>query len=105
MIKRRHLLAAAHTDLAAKVFFGAGERERADPGLAAWGMVSSETLMAETVRLRKYPSAEVTPGEAQMELKGYRYAWTICSIVSGGHISGRDCGAGPRGACSDAASC
>lgn len=52
--------AAAHKDLPAKVFFGTGEKEVADPGLAAWGVVSSVTLMAETLRLRRYPSLQLT---------------------------------------------
>jgi predicted alpha/beta superfamily hydrolase len=52
--------AAAHTDLKAHVFFGAGEREIGKLSLAAWGIVSAPVLMAETLLLRQYPSLEVT---------------------------------------------
>lgn len=52
--------AAAHTDLEADVFFGAGELEIGKLGLAAWGIVSAPVLMAETLLLRQYPSLTVT---------------------------------------------
>lgn len=52
--------AAANEDLAADVFFGAGEREIGKLGLAAWGIVSAPVLMAETLMLRQYPSLNVT---------------------------------------------
>lgn len=52
--------AAAHKDLKADVFFGAGELEIGKLGLAAWGIVSAPVLMAETLLLRQYPSLTVT---------------------------------------------
>ena len=52
--------AAAHSDLKADVFFGAGEREIGKLSLAAWGIVSAPVLMAETLLLRQYPSLKVT---------------------------------------------
>jgi len=52
--------AAAHTDLKADVFFGAGEQEIGQLFLAAWGIVSAPVLMAETLLLRQYPSLRVT---------------------------------------------
>ena len=52
--------AAAHTDLKADVFFGAGELEISKLSLAAWGIVSAPVLMAETLLLRQYPSLKVT---------------------------------------------
>ena len=62
--------AATHKDLPAKVFFGTGEKEVADPSLAAWGIVSSVTQMAEILRLRQYPSLQLTtrlfPGKDHM---------------------------------------
>ena len=68
--KMEKAYAETHKDLPAKVFFGAGEKEVGDPGLAAWGIVSSETLMAETLKLRKYPSLQLTtrlfPGKDHM---------------------------------------
>ena len=54
------------------MFFGAGEQEIADPGLAAWGIVSSQVLMVETLGLRRYPSLKVTgrifPGKDHMSV-------------------------------------
>lgn len=52
--------AAANKDLAADVFFGAGELEIGKISLAAWGIVSAPVLMAETLLLRQYPSLKVT---------------------------------------------
>jgi predicted alpha/beta superfamily hydrolase len=52
--------AAANTDLKADVFIGAGEREIGQPLMAAWGIVSSAVLLAETLVLRRYPSLKVT---------------------------------------------
>jgi uncharacterized protein len=52
--------AAANTDLAANVFFGAGEQEIGQLFMAAWGIVSAPVLMAETLLLRQYPSLKVT---------------------------------------------
>jgi uncharacterized protein len=52
--------AANHTDLAADVFFGAGEKEIGQLLGAAWGIVSAPVLMAETLLLRQYPSLKVT---------------------------------------------
>lgn len=52
--------AAAHADLKADVFFGAGELEIGKLSLAAWGIVSAPVLMAETLLLRQYPSLKVT---------------------------------------------
>jgi len=77
--------AAASTDLAAHVFFGAGEQEIGKLGLAAWGMVSAPVLMAETLLLRQYPSLKVTtrifPGKdhaaviADVIAEGVRAVW------------------------------
>lgn len=77
--------AAAHTDLAADVFFGAGELEIGKPSLAAWGIVSAPVLMAETLLLRDYPSLRLTtrifPGKdhcsviADVVAEGIRAAW------------------------------
>jgi predicted alpha/beta superfamily hydrolase len=52
--------AAAHDDLAAKVFLGAGEAELDDPYVAAADIVGSMTRMAQLLRLRDYPSLELT---------------------------------------------
>lgn len=59
--------AASHSDLPVSLFLGAGELEIVDPAIAAWGLVSSPVLLAETLRLRNYPSlklhARVFPGK------------------------------------------
>jgi predicted alpha/beta superfamily hydrolase len=52
--------AANNKDLAADVFFGAGEQEIGQLFMAAWGIVSAPVLMAETLLLRQYPSLKVT---------------------------------------------
>jgi predicted alpha/beta superfamily hydrolase len=52
--------AAAHQDLKADVFFGAGELEIGQLMTAAWGVVSSPVLMAETLQVRRYPSLKLT---------------------------------------------
>jgi len=77
--------AAAHTDLNAEVFFGAGELEIGKLSLAAWGIVSAPILMAETLLLRRYPSLGITtrifPGKdhcsviADIISEGVRAVW------------------------------
>ena len=77
--------AATHKDLPASVFFGAGEKEVSDPGLAAWGILSSEALMAETLKLRQYPSLKLAtrifPGKDHLTVipdilgEGIRTVW------------------------------
>lgn len=52
--------ARTHDDLAAKVFLGAGEAELTDPYLAAADIVGSMTRMSQLLRLRDYPSLELT---------------------------------------------
>ncbi|MEV0431014.1 alpha/beta hydrolase-fold protein [Micromonospora sp. NPDC050495] len=67
--------AAAHSDLPAKVFFGAGEGEVADVYLAAADVVGSMTRMAQMLRLRNYPSLELTcrvyPGQTHASVAPY----------------------------------
>ncbi len=53
--------AKKHADLDAKVFIGAGDREVSDSKhLATGGLVSSMALLSERLRLRDYPSLELT---------------------------------------------
>ncbi len=52
--------ATTHDDLAAKVFLGAGEAELTDPYVAAADIVGSMTRMSQLLRLRNYPSLELT---------------------------------------------
>jgi uncharacterized protein len=49
----------AHGDLAASVFFGAGEQEIGQITMAAMGIVSSPVLLAETLAVRRYPSLKL----------------------------------------------
>jgi predicted alpha/beta superfamily hydrolase len=52
--------ATTHDDLPAKVFLGAGEAELTDPYVAAADIVGSMTRMSQQLRLRNYPSLELT---------------------------------------------
>jgi predicted alpha/beta superfamily hydrolase len=67
--------AATHGDLAATVFLGAGEAELADPYVAAADVVGSMTRMAQLLRLRDYPSLELTsrlyPGQTHGSALSY----------------------------------
>jgi uncharacterized protein len=67
--------AATHDDLAAKVFLGAGEAELADPYVAAADVVGSMTRMSQLLRLRNYPSLELTsrlyPGQTHGSALSY----------------------------------
>jgi predicted alpha/beta superfamily hydrolase len=67
--------AATHDDLAAKVFFGAGEAELADPYVAAADVVGSMTRMSQLLRLRNYPSLELAsrlyPGQTHGSALSY----------------------------------
>jgi predicted alpha/beta superfamily hydrolase len=77
--------AAANADLAADIFFAAGEGEMGQLGGAAWGLVSAAVLMAETLLLRRYPSLKVTtrifPGKDHLSVvpdligEGLRTLW------------------------------
>jgi predicted alpha/beta superfamily hydrolase len=77
--------AADNNDLKADIFFGAGEQEIGQLYMAAWGIVSSPVLMAETLLLRQYPSLKVTtrifPGKdhftvlADVISEGIRAVW------------------------------
>ncbi|MGH7042739.1 MAG: alpha/beta hydrolase, partial [Acetobacteraceae bacterium] len=77
--------AAANKDLKANVFFGAGEQEIGQLGMAAWGIVSAPVLMAETLLVRQYPSLKIStrifPGKdhfsvlADVISEGIRAVW------------------------------
>ncbi len=77
--------AAANTDLKADIFFGAGEQEISQLHMAALGIVSAPVLMAETLRVRQYPSLKVTtrifPGKDHFTalpdvlIEGLRAVW------------------------------
>lgn len=70
--------AAAHNDLAAKVLFGAGEAELADPYVAAADVLGSMTRMTQLLRLRNYPSLELTsrlyPGQTHGSAASYAFS-------------------------------
>lgn len=67
--------AASHNDLAATVFFGAGEAELADPYIAANDVVGSMTRMTQQLLLRGYPSLTLTsrlyPGQTHGSAASY----------------------------------
>ncbi|MFG2250898.1 alpha/beta hydrolase [Spirillospora sp. NPDC048823] len=70
--------AATHDDLAAKVFFSAGEAELADTYMAAGDIVGSMTRMTQLLRLRGYPSLELTarlyPGQTHGSAAPYAFS-------------------------------
>lgn len=51
--------AADHDDLDARVFIGMGDGEINNPGLSAQRLVSRTSLLAENLRLRRYPSLDL----------------------------------------------
>jgi predicted alpha/beta superfamily hydrolase len=67
--------AATHDDLAAKVFFGAGEAELIDPYIAAADVVGSMARMTQLLQLRGYRSLELTsrvyPGQTHGSAGSY----------------------------------
>jgi predicted alpha/beta superfamily hydrolase len=67
--------AKTHDDLAARVFLGAGEAELIDPYVAAADIVGLMTRMAQLLRLRDYPSLELTsrlyPGQTHGSALSY----------------------------------
>lgn len=67
--------AATHDDLAAQVFLGAGEAELADPFVAAADIVGSTTRMSQLLRLRDYPSLQLStrlyPGQTHGSALSY----------------------------------
>ncbi len=66
--------AAHHSDMEASVFLGAGEDELNSDRLMlqGWGIVSAPVLMAETLKLRQYPSlsvkARIFPGKGHNDV-------------------------------------
>jgi predicted alpha/beta superfamily hydrolase len=76
--------AAEHDDLPAHVFFGAGDGEILQPGIAAFGCVSSMARMAEVLSLRGYPSlrleAKIFPGEDHATAYPPILSWGIRSL-------------------------
>jgi predicted alpha/beta superfamily hydrolase len=56
IFKMEEEYAAQHDDLPASVYISAGGAETDDIGLSVWGIVSSAARMAETLRIREYPS-------------------------------------------------
>ncbi|CNF37449.1 Ferri-bacillibactin esterase BesA [Mycobacterium tuberculosis] len=69
--------AASNDDLAAKVFLGAGEAELADPYIALADVVGSMARMAQLLRMRDYPSLELTtrlyPGQTHASAAAYTF--------------------------------
>jgi uncharacterized protein len=76
--------AAAHSDLPAHVFFGAGEAEMSEYLLSGQGIVSSMARMVETLSIRGYPSlrmqARIFPGESHDTVLPYMLSWGVRSV-------------------------
>jgi uncharacterized protein len=78
--------AKEHGDLKAAVFLGAGEAEVLDPNeiISAGGIVSSTARMAEILRLRKYPSlqlsARIFPGEDHASVPPLNLSWGLRAV-------------------------
>jgi hypothetical protein len=84
--------AATHKDLDSKVFFGAGEQEITDDVGAEWDLVGSMIRLAQTLRLRDYPSLRVDvrifPGESHMTAIPFTLSWGMRSLWAKGGSSG-----------------
>jgi predicted alpha/beta superfamily hydrolase len=69
-------------DLAASVFFGAGEAEVLDG--STWGIVSSTARMAEILKSRRYPSlrlnTRIFPGEGHISVVPQVLAWGMRAV-------------------------
>ena len=82
--------AATHDDLAARVFLGAGEAELADPFVAAADVVGSMTRMAQLLRLRDYPSLELTsrlfPGQTHGSALSYSLSEGLRTLYPRGSV-------------------
>lgn len=80
--------AAGHSDLPARVFFGAGETEVDNADTASSALVGSMVRMAETLALRAYPSLSVTtrffPGETHLSVPPLILSWGIRTLWSDG---------------------
>src|SRR5262245_45723789 len=74
--------AEANRDLAASVFFGAGEAEILDGGL--WGIVSSMTRFEEILKSRKYPSLKLStrifPDEKHVSVIPLVLSWGLRAV-------------------------
>ena len=72
---QQHRRSQAHPELAARLFLGAGEAELTDPYVAAADVVGSTTRMSQVLRLRNYPSLELTsrlyPGQTHGSALSY----------------------------------
>ena len=74
--------AQTHRDLAASVFFGAGEAEILDGGL--WGIVSSMTRFEEILKSRAYPSLKLStrifPDEKHVSVIPLVLSWGLRAV-------------------------
>ena len=73
--------AKENKDYDVKVFFGAGEVEVHQPGMAEWSIVGSMIRLAETLTLRRYPSlvvkTKIFPGEDHFSVAPLVLSWGI----------------------------
>jgi predicted alpha/beta superfamily hydrolase len=76
--------AAAHDDLDARIFLGAGADEVTEEVIAAYGCVSSMIRLAETLRIRNYPSLRMSvrifPGQIHGTVWPYLLAEGVRAI-------------------------
>jgi predicted alpha/beta superfamily hydrolase len=76
--------AEEHHDLAARVFFAAGEAEITEPMSSAWGFVSGMVRLAEILSFRSYPSLRLTvkilPGESHETMLLPLLSWGVRTV-------------------------
>ncbi len=81
IFKMEERYAANHKDMKVSVFFGAGDTEIGNYGMAAWGIVSCTARMAEILSLRKYPSlklvTKIFPGETHVSAPPFILSWGV----------------------------
>ncbi|NNF99439.1 MAG: alpha/beta hydrolase [Desulfobacteraceae bacterium] len=81
IFKMEEAYASAHDDLPVSIFFGGGEKEVDNIFTAAGDLVGSMVRMAQTLRLRRYPSltlfSKIFSGETHNSVPPFLLSWGL----------------------------